>query len=91
MQKRVSIVRGLIHKPPLMLLDEPFVSLDTDARGWLEHLFQQWHLQRRAVCFASHDADQCRRLAHRIIRLDDGRIVAIESTQLKQEPSRRSA
>ncbi len=77
-RRRLAIIRALVHEPLLILLDEPFASLDTDGSEWLERLFQQWRLAKRTVCLASHDIDQSRRLADRIIWLDGGRIAATE-------------
>ena len=89
--RRLAIVRALIHEPPLVLLDEPFASLDRDGRRWLERLFQQWRVQGRTVCFASHDVEQSRHLADRVIWLDMGRIVASETTSRDPRVRRRSA
>ncbi len=77
-RRRLAITCALVHDPPLILLDEPFASLDVDGRKWLEQLFQNWRRQAATVVFASHDEAQSHRLADRIIRLDAGRIVATE-------------
>jgi heme exporter protein A len=90
-RRRLAIARALIHEPPLILLDEPFASLDRDGCQWLERLFQQWHVQRQTVCVASHDIEQSRLLADRIIWLDEGRIAANEPTSRLPLFSRRSA
>jgi heme exporter protein A len=78
MRQRVAILRALVHEPRLLVLDEPSANLDAQGRKWLERLHRQWRSAGRSVCFASHDADQCRELADRIVHLDAGRIVAIE-------------
>ncbi len=74
-RRRLALARALVHEPLLFLLDEPFASLDADGSEWLELLFQRWRDTESTVCFASHDVEQSRRLADRIIWLNAGRIV----------------
>jgi heme ABC exporter ATP-binding subunit CcmA len=78
MRQRVAILRALVHEPRLLVLDEPSANLDAQGREWLERLHARWRSAGRAICFASHDAAQCRALADRIVHLDAGRVVAIE-------------
>jgi heme exporter protein A len=79
-RQRLAICRALVHAPPLILLDEPFACLDAEGRQWLEGAMRAWQMHERVICFASHDIEQCRRLAHRIIRLATGRIASVECT-----------
>jgi ABC-type nitrate/sulfonate/bicarbonate transport system ATPase subunit len=78
LRRRLAIIRAVVHEPALILLDEPFASLDTVGTQWLECRFEAWRIARRSVCFASHDLELSRRVADRIIWLDAGRIAAIE-------------
>jgi ABC-type multidrug transport system ATPase subunit len=89
--RRVSILRAVVHEPQLILLDEPFASLDHIGRAWLERLFGRWRRSRRIVCFASHDDAQSRRLADRIVWLERGRIKSQESLFTERLAQRRSA
>jgi heme exporter protein A len=90
-RQRLAICRALVHAPPLILLDEPFASLDAEGRQWLEGAMRAWQMQERAICFASHDIDQCGRLAHRIIRLATGCIASVERTHRTASHSRQAA
>jgi ABC-type sulfate/molybdate transport systems ATPase subunit len=79
MRRRVAIARALIHEPTVLLLDEPFASLDVDGKAWLEQLFQRWRDAGKIVCFANHDAVQSRSLADRILWIRRGRVEMIET------------
>jgi heme ABC exporter ATP-binding subunit CcmA len=91
MRQRLAIARALVHEPRLIVLDEPSSALDAAGRQWLEGLFHRWRRAGRTVCFASHDAAQSRNVADRIVHLDAGRIVAIESGECSPTTLRRSA
>jgi heme exporter protein A len=91
MQRRVAITRALVHDPQLLLLDEPFASLDVEGNQWLERCFESWRIAKRTVCFATHDVEQSRRLADRLVWLDAGRIVDIESPFKLPASSQKSA
>ena len=55
-QQRVAIARALIHDPDLLLLDEPFASLDamTRERMWTE-LSRIWQARQKTVIMVTHD------------------------------------
>jgi heme exporter protein A len=91
MRQRLAIIRAIVHEPELILLDEPFASLDAEGRAWLERLFQQWRAAGRTVCFASHDPRESHGLAERVVSLDRGCIVAIEPTKSLPSSLSRSA
>lgn len=74
-RRRLAIARANVHEPTFIVLDEPYASLDAAGHVWLEQLFRTWRAQQRTVCFASHDVEQSRRLADRVIWLDAGRIM----------------
>jgi heme ABC exporter ATP-binding subunit CcmA len=78
MRQRLAILRSLLHEPRVILLDEPFTSLDPPGRIWLTRLFDQWRRAGRALCFVSHDSARNHDLATAIIRLDAGRITAAD-------------
>ena len=85
MQKRVSIARAFLAKPDLLLLDEPFVSLDQPTaqhlRGMLENLWQQ---QKPTVIFVTHDLDEAIQLADRVLFLSaaPGRLILDKAVEL---------
>lgn len=70
MARRVAIARALAIEPELLLLDEPFASLDTvTAARAQEILMQAWHARPIAVLLVTHDRGEATSLAHRIVEL----------------------
>lgn len=70
MQKRVSIARAFLTQPDLLLLDEPFVSLDLPTAAHLRNMLESlWLKHRPTVVFVSHDLDEAICLADRILFL----------------------
>ena len=69
MRQRLAVARALIHDPPLLLLDEPFTSLDAAGAEWLSTLLADLRDRGRTICFVTHEQEQIRRLAHRVLEL----------------------
>jgi sulfonate transport system ATP-binding protein len=75
--QRVSLARALVRSPDLLLLDEPFASLDALTRLAMHRLVGQlWERHRPAVLLVTHDVDEALSLADRVLVLEAGRIVA---------------
>jgi NitT/TauT family transport system ATP-binding protein len=75
-QSRVAIARALITQPALLLMDEPFASLDALTREELQSDLRQWVKQAGAsVLFVTHDLAEAVFLADRVALMDAGRIV----------------
>lgn len=87
MKQRVAIARAYAVEPRLLLMDEPFGSLDAQTRAGLQHdLIESWVREPRAIVFVTHDIEEALMLGHRIVVLSrrPGRIrttVAIEEPQ----------
>ena len=78
-QQRVMLARALALEPRVLLLDEPTSALDARARDRVEETLVD--LRRRlglSLVLVTHDLAQAERLAERIVRLDDGRVVDAE-------------
>lgn len=75
-QQRVGIARAVVHKPPLLLADEPTGNLDPQLSREIMGLFEEFNRVGVAVLVATHDIDLIRRLPHRILHLSQGRLVA---------------
>lgn len=70
MQRRVAIARGFALQPGILLMDEPFVSLDDPTAQSLRTLVVElWQSHPTTVLFVTHDRPEAVRLATRIVRL----------------------
>lgn len=76
--QRVAIARTVINDPEVILLDEPTASLDSAAEAEVERLLADLLAAgERTVVLVTHDERQAERLADRVARMADGRIVAV--------------
>jgi len=74
-QQRVGIARAVVNKPPLLLADEPTGNLDPDLSEEIMTLFSQFNQVGVTVLIASHDLNLISHMAHRVIEINDGRMV----------------
>ena len=74
MQKRLSIARATLHRPQLLLLDEPEAGLDRESVEILKALLEEWTEAGRSVVMITHDAGLGLSWAHRAAVLRSGRI-----------------
>ena len=76
MQQRVGVVRALANNPALLLMDEPFASVDAQTRMTLqEELTRIWQERRPTVIFITHDVPEAVFLANRVVVLSKGRVL----------------
>jgi NitT/TauT family transport system ATP-binding protein len=70
MQQRVAIARALAYQPSILLMDEPFASVDAQTRGDLEDLVLQVHEEYGiTILFVTHDIDESVYLSSRVVVL----------------------
>jgi len=75
-QKRLAIAIALIHRPRLLILDEPTAALDPSARSEIKSMIASLAESGISVVFTSHDMSEVKRLADRIIFIMNGRVRA---------------
>jgi cell division transport system ATP-binding protein len=73
-QQRVGIARAVVHKPALLLADEPTGNLDPNLSSEIMRLFEQFNQVGVSVLIATHDLTLIARMKHRIIMLQGGRV-----------------
>ncbi|GHV75137.1 hypothetical protein AGMMS49940_24390 [Spirochaetia bacterium] len=72
-QQRVALARALIAKPKVLLLDEPFSSLDQELRLDMRNLVQNLHRQLHiTTLLVTHDRDEAHDLSNRVVLMSDG-------------------
>lgn len=74
-QQRTSIARALAHKPRILFADEPTANLDNESSRTIMKLFEDVHRQGQTIVMVTHEEEYAK-MASRIIRLDDGLIIA---------------
>ena len=75
-QQRVAMARAWALKPQVLLLDEPTASLDPAAKREVERLMAEFSQTGMTLIFSSHNLGQVKRLASRVIYLEQGHLVA---------------
>ena len=75
MQQRLAIARAVLHRPSLMLLDEPYTGLDQDAAARLEAVMSSVGTEGRTVVMTTHDLERGLAVADRVVILTKGRVV----------------
>ena len=73
-QGRLAIARALVNEPPLILADEPTVTLDTHTGSEIMDVFQQLNEQGQTIFMVTHNPINAA-VAHRIVTIRDGRMV----------------
>lgn len=73
-QQRVGIARAVVHKPKILLADEPTGNLDPDLSEEIMHIFEQFQSVGTSVVIASHDLELISRLNHPTLQLHQGKL-----------------
>lgn len=76
MKQKLAIISALIHKPKLMILDEPFVGLDPKATLTLKNIMVELCREGNAIFFSTHVLDVAEKLCNKVAIIKDGRLIA---------------
>ncbi len=86
MKRKLDLAAGLIHKPKVLILDEPTVGLDIESRSSIWQLIKELRDQGTTILISSHYLEEIEFLSDRMAIIDDGRVIAEGSPEhLKQE------
>jgi ABC-2 type transport system ATP-binding protein len=76
MRRRLDLAAGLLHRPRVLVLDEPTVGLDIESRATIWQVLQQLRDQGTTVLLSSHYLEEVDALADRLAIIDGGRVIA---------------
>ncbi|MDD6811920.1 MAG: ABC transporter ATP-binding protein [Lachnospiraceae bacterium] len=76
MKQKLAIISALVHKPKLLILDEPFVGLDPKASVALKEIMHQICEDGGAIFFSTHVLDVAEKLCNKVAIIKDGKLIA---------------
>ena len=91
-RQRVALARALVHRPRLLLLDEPLGALDALTRIEMQRLIESvWRELRFTAVLVTHDVAEAVALADRVLLVEDGRVTLDEAVALARPRAHGSA
>ena len=81
MKRRVLVAQALVHRPPVIVLDEPTAGVDVDLRRTLWEFISRLNREGHTILLTTHYLEEAEALCGRIAMLKRGRIVALDTTQ----------
>lgn len=81
MKRRVLVAQALVHRPPVIVLDEPTAGVDVELRQGLWQFIRKLNRDGHTIVLTTHYLEEAETLCGRIAMLKAGRIVALESTR----------
>ena len=91
MKQKIVIIAALIHRPKVLLLDEPFVGLDPKASYLLKEVFKELCDEGSAIFFSTHVLEVVEKLCNKVAIIRQGKIVAEgETTTVTKDQSLES-
>jgi ABC-2 type transport system ATP-binding protein len=80
MKRRMLVAQALVHKPPVIVLDEPTAGVDVELRQTLWHFIDKLNKQGHTVLLTTHYLEEAEALCGRLAMLKNGRVVALDHT-----------
>lgn len=81
MKRRLNMAAGLIHRPQLVLMDEPTVGVDPQSRNRIFEMIEQLHGEGMSIIYTTHYMEEAERLCDRIAIIDHGQVIAVGSKE----------
>lgn len=79
MKRKLMVIQALIHRPDILVLDEPTVGIDAGDRRALWDLLRGYHKEGNTICLTTHYIEEAQALAQQVCLLDNGHIVEHDS------------
>lgn len=79
MKRRLLVAQSLVHKPPVIVLDEPTAGVDVELRQSLWQFIRQLNREGHTILLTTHYLEEAEMLCERIAMLKQGRIVALDT------------
>lgn len=80
MKRRALVAQALVHRPPVIVLDEPTAGVDVELRQSLWAFIRQLNAQGHTILLTTHYLEEAETLCERVAMLKEGRIVALDRT-----------
>lgn len=77
MKRRINLIIGLLHRPKLLLLDEPTIGIDVQTRLNIYDIIKEASAGGTTVLYTTHNLQEAEELCHRIAIMDQGKILAV--------------
>ncbi len=81
MQRRLNVVCGLMHRPRILILDEPTVGVDPQSRNHLWKMLEELRSDETSILLTTHQLDEAQEVCDRIVIMDHGQVIAEGSFQ----------
>ena len=80
MKRRVLVAQALVHRPPVIMLDEPTAGVDVELRQTLWKFIKRINAEGHTIVLTTHYLEEAQQLCGRIAMLKQGKIVALDKT-----------
>jgi ABC-2 type transport system ATP-binding protein len=80
MKRRVLVAQALVHKPPVIVLDEPTAGVDVELRQGLWQFIRRLNGEGHTIILTTHYLEEAEALCNRIALMKQGRVIALDST-----------
>ena len=81
MKRRVLVGQALVHRPPVIILDEPTAGVDVELRQGLWHFIRELNQAGHTIVLTTHYLEEAEALCGRIAMLKHGRIISLDTTR----------
>jgi ABC-2 type transport system ATP-binding protein len=81
MKRRLLVAQALVHKPPVIVLDEPTAGVDVELRQTLWNFIRRLNREGHTIVLTTHYLEEAQALCGRIAMLKAGRVVALDTTR----------